>query len=101
MTEPVTEPVIVKKKDKKIIENEHRTDEQLRVFLDVLPPTGVNADFHALHSAYKSMKPDEFERFIEFFREAGRNTTAKSPYGETIAELIKQHRHGDEYLAVL
>jgi hypothetical protein len=101
MTEPVTEPVVVKKKDKKIVENEHRTEGQVREFLHVLPPLGFDADFHALHNAYKSLKPDEFEQFIVFFKEAGRNMTAQSPYGETIAELIKQHRHGDEYLAVL
>ncbi|HNN87046.1 MAG: PA4642 family protein [Pseudomonadales bacterium] len=101
MTEPVTDPVLVKKKDKKIVEDEHRTEEQLREFLHVLPPAGFDADFHALHNAYKSLKPDEFEQFIAFFKEAGRNLEAKSPYGETIVELIKQHRHGDEYLAVL
>ena len=101
MTEPVTDPVLVKKKDKKIVEDERRTEEQLREFLHVLPPAGFDADFHALHNAYKSLKPDEFEQFIAFFKEAGRNLEAKSPYGETIVELIKQHRHGDEYLAVL
>lgn len=101
MTEPVTDPVLVKKKDKKIVEDEHRTEEQLREFLHVLPPAGFDADFHALHNAYKSLKPDEFEKVVAFFIEAGRNHEAKSPYGETIVELIKQHRHGDEYLAVL
>ena len=101
MTEPVTEPMMVKKKDKKIVENEHRTEEQVREFLMVLPPAGFDADFHALHNAYKSLKPDEFEQFIAFFKDAGRNLAAESPDGETIAELIKQHRHGDEYLAVL
>lgn len=101
MTEPVTEPMMVKKKDKKIVENEHRTEDQLREFLAVLPPAGFDADFHVLHNAYKSLKLDEFEQFIVFFKEADRNLEAKSPDGETIAELIKQHRHGDGYLAVL
>lgn len=95
------EVVVVKKKDKKIVENERRTDEQLRVFLDVLPPAGVNADFHVLHSAYKSMKPDEFERFVGFFREAGKDIEAKNTDGETVRDMIKTHRHGDEYLPFL
>ena len=97
----MTEPVVVKKKDKKVVNDEHRTEEQLREFLTVLPPDGFDADFHVLHNAYKSLKPDEFALFIGFFREAGRRLEAKSPYGETIAELMKQHRHGDEYLSAL
>ena len=47
----MTEPVIVKKKDKKVVEDEHRTDEQVRELLHVLPPAGFDADFHALHNA--------------------------------------------------
>jgi len=97
----MTEPVIVKKKDKKVVEDEHRTDEQVRELLHVLPPTGFDADFHALHNAYKCLKPDEFEVFVVSFKEAGRNLAAKSPFGETIVDLIKQHRHGAEYLPVL
>jgi hypothetical protein len=65
----MTEPVIVKKKDKKVVEDEHRTDEQVRELLHVLPPAGFDADFHALHNAYKCLKPDEFEVFVVSFKE--------------------------------
>jgi hypothetical protein len=97
----MTEEVPTKKKDKKVVNDEHRTDEQLRAFLDVLPPAGIDADFHVLRTAYRNMKPDEFELFITFFKEAGRNMQAKSPEGETIEDILRQHRHGDEYLPSL
>ena len=97
----MTQEVIVKKKDKKVIEGEIFDDNRVRSFLNVLPPSGVDADFHALEIAYRGMTPDSFERFIKFFREAGRNLQARNPQGQTIADVIKQHRHGEEYLVFL
>lgn len=97
----MTQEVVTKKKDKKAVEDEQRTDEQLRFFLSVQPPAGVDADFHALEIAYRSMKPDEFERFVGFFKAEGRNVQARNPAGETIVDVLRQHRHGAEYLPVL
>ena len=97
----MTQEAVTEKKDKKAVEDEQRTDEQLRFFLGVRPPAGVDADFHVLEIAYRNMKPDEFALFIGFFREAGRNVQAKNPAGETIADVLRQHRCGAEYLAVL
>ncbi len=89
------------KKDKKAVEDEQRSDEQLRFFLNVQPSVGVDADFHALEIAYRNMKPDEFERFVGFFRQQGRNVQARNPDGQTLAEMLKQHRHGETYIAAL
>ena len=89
------------KKDKKAVEDEQRTDDQLRFFLGVKPPAGVDADFHALEVAYRSMKADEFARFTGFFRDAGRNVQARNPDGQTLAEVLKQHRHSEAYIAAL
>lgn len=97
----MTQEVITKKKDKKVIEDEQRSDDQLRFFLGVQPPAGVEADFHVLEIAYRNMKPDEFERFIGFFKAEGRNVQAKNPAGETIAQVLTQHRLGTAYIAVL
>jgi hypothetical protein len=93
----MTQEVTTQKKDKKAVEDEQRTDEQLRFFLNVQPPVGCDADYHALEIAYRNMKPDEFGRFVGFFKEAGRNTGAKNPQGETLVEMLAQHRHGDGY----
>lgn len=89
------------KKDKKAVEDELRSDAQLRFFLDVQPPAGVDADYHVLEIAYRNMKPDEFERFVGFFKADGRNAQAKNPAGETLAHVLAQHRLGAAYLAVL
>jgi hypothetical protein len=97
----MTQEVITKKKDKKVIEDEQRSDDQLRFFLSVLPPEGVDKDYHVLEIAYRNMKPDEFERFIGYFKAEGRNVQAKNPAGETIAQVLAQHRLGKTYIAVL
>lgn len=97
----MTQEVVTKKKDKKAVEDEQRTDAQLRFFMDVQPPAGVDADYHVLEIAYRNMKPDEFGRFMGFFRAAGRNVQATNPHGETIVQVIRQHGHGAAYLAVL
>ena len=97
----MTQEVVTEKKDKKVIEDEQRSDDQLRFFLGVQPPAGVDADFHALEIAYRNMKPDEFERFVGFFKAEGRNVQAKNPAGETLAQTLAQHRLGAPYIAVL
>jgi hypothetical protein len=97
----MTQEVVTKKKDKKAVEDEQRTDDQLRFFMNVQPPAGVDADYHALETAYRNMKPDEFERFVGFFRAAGRNLHAKNPAGETLAAVMQKHRHGAEYTVFL
>jgi hypothetical protein len=97
----MTQEVITRKKDKKAVEGEVFDDARVRGFLDVLPPLGVDADFHALEVAYRGMTPDSFERFVSFFLEAGRNLQAQNPQGQTITDLVRQHRHGDEYLPFL
>ncbi len=93
----MTQEVITKKKDKKVIEDEQRSDNQLRFFLNVQPPAGVDADFHVLEIAYRNMKPDEFERFVGFFREEGRNTAARNSAGQTMADVLAEHRLGGAY----
>jgi len=97
----MTQEAVTEKKDKKAVEDEQRSDGQLRLFLDVQPPVGCDADYHALEIAYRGMKPDEFEKFVGFFKEAGRNINAKNPQGETLVQVLAQHRLGSAYIAAL
>lgn len=97
----MTQEVVTKKKDKKVVEDEQRSDEQLRFFLGVQPPEGVDADFHVLEIAYRNMKPDEFERFVGFFKAEGRNVSARNPAGKTLAEVLAEHRLGAPYIESL
>lgn len=67
------------------------SDERIRGYLNRQPPAGVDADFHVLHTAYKHMRAYDFERFIAFFLEAGRNPEAVNEEGRTLLELIRQN----------
>ena len=91
----------VQKKDKEKVLDDVWTEEHIQSFLNIQPPAGIDQDFHALHTAYKSMRLDDFEIFLGFFTAAGRNTHAKNPYGETALDIIKQHRRGADYAQLL
>lgn len=77
------------------------SDERVRGYLDRLPPEGVNADFHVLHTAYKHMRAYDFERFIALFLEAGRNINATNEQGQTLLDLAQQHPYSGEFVAIL
>lgn len=82
--------------------NEPWSDERVFAYLNQLPPTGVNADYHVLYNAYKHMRAYDFERLLVQFVADGRDIHAKNPQGQTIAEVIAQFpRHRDEFLAIL
>lgn len=89
------------RKDKAKVVDEVWNDERIRMFLDRLPPDGVDADFHALLTAYQSMRVEDFTRFVRFFRDAGRNLNAVDPAGQPLADIIGQHRHGAPFAEVL
>lgn len=73
-------------------------DERVRSFLD-LQPEGENADFHVLLKAYRGMRVEDFERFLRFFTEAGRNLDAEDQQGQTLWAIIKDHRQGQAFIA--
>lgn len=86
------------RKDKKKVIGEPMTDEQIKVFLDNDPEAGVDADFHSLMRAYRSLREEDFERFLGFFTAAGRRVDARDPAGHTLADLIADHARGADYL---
>ena len=75
-------------------------DERVRQFLDMEPRGTESADFHVLLRAYRGMRPDDFERFLTFFVQAGRDLDARDRHGRTLWEIIETHRHGDKFLAI-
>ena len=89
------------RKDKKTVVDEVWTPERIRGFLDLEPPAGIDRDFHRLRRAYQSMRPDDFEGFVELFRAAGGRFDARGPDGRTLREEIERHRHGAEFLQIL
>lgn len=89
------------RKDKKKVIGEPMTDEQIRFFLNGEPEAGVNGDFHKLQRAYRSLRAEDFERFVGFFVADGGNINAQGPDGKTMAQIIGQHPRFQQYLSAL
>lgn len=71
--------------------NEPWSDERVFAYLQQQPPTGVNADFHVLYTAYKHMRPHDFERLLQRFTADGRDVSASNPQGQTLAQVIQHY----------
>ena len=89
------------KKDKEKVLDEVWTEDHVRSFLDVRPHDGSDENFHMLLKAYQSMRASDFELFVKFFGEQGRNLGAQGPDGRTVLEIVSEHRHGSDYAQVL
>lgn len=89
------------KKDKQKVLGEVFDDERIKSFLQFQPPEGVNPDYHLLEKAYRGMKAENFETFIRFFKEEGRDINATNPEGNTLLSEVSSHRHGEEYAEIL
>lgn len=87
--------------DKKKVVDEIWDEERIASFLGKEPPAGESADFFALHTAYQSMREDDFDRFLVLFCGAGRDVNATSSNGRTIKSIVSEHRHGSEFSALL
>ncbi len=75
-------------------------DNRVKSFLALEPQSDQSADFHVLLRAYRGMRPADFERFLKFYIEAGRDLDAKDKTGRTLWDIISTHRQGAEFLAV-
>ena len=89
------------RKDKKQVIGEPMTDEQIRAFLSTLPEAGMNPDYHTLLRAYRSLRAQDFERFLGFFLAEGRDLNATGPDGETVLAAISSHQQGADYAEAL
>lgn len=89
------------RKDKKKIVGEPMTDEQIKIFLHGRPEQQEDADFHDLLRAYRSLREEDFRRFLTFFCEANRNINAKALDGQSLSKIIASHRKSRPYLDAL
>lgn len=89
------------RKDKKKVIGEPMTDEQVKAFLAAEPETGESPDFHALLRAYRSLREEDFRRFVAFFRDQGRDLNAAGLDGKTVSDIIASHARGAGYLEAL
>jgi hypothetical protein len=91
----------MQRKEKKKVIDEVWTPERVRSFLELLPPEGLDADFHRLRRAYQSMRIEDFADFIELFVAAGGRLDARGPEQQTLLEEVERHRHGAGFAAIL
>lgn len=89
------------KKDKTKVIDEVWTEQRVREFLDVIPAEQVEADFHMLQKAYHAMRAEDFEQFVGFFLEQGRDINARDPVGRTLLSYVREHRRATEFVEIL
>jgi hypothetical protein len=88
--------------DKQKVIDEVWDDERIEGFLHKTPMGDErDRDFSTLLNAYRSMRPGDFERFIDRFQALGGNLDARSNDGQTLLELIAGHRHGVDFRDIL
>lgn len=89
------------KKDKEKVIDEVWTEDHVRSFLKVRAHDGSDTDFHMLLKAYQSMRASDFELFVQFFVDDGRNLDATGRDGRNVLQIVNEHRHGAEYAEIL
>lgn len=89
------------KKDKEKVIDEVWTEDHVRSFLNVRAYDGSNEDFHMLLKAYQNMRASDFELFVKFFIEQGRDLNATGRDGRSVLGIVEEHRHGGEYAGIL
>lgn len=89
------------RKDKEKVIDEVWTEDHVRSFLNVRAHDGGSDDFHMLLKAYQSMRASDFELFVQFFIDQGRDLNASGQDGRTVLEIVGEHRHGSEYADIL
>ena len=88
--------------DKQKVVDEVWDDSRVAEFLEKAPLyTGLNADFSRLLYAYRSMRPDDFCRFLALFVQHGGNLDARDEQGATLIDTIRSHRHAAPFIEAL
>ncbi len=87
--------------DKKKVVDEVWDDARIDSFLDKQSMGDEAADYSILLNAYRSMRPEDFARFLPRFVSSGRSVEALSSKGETLASVIAAHRHSGPFLEAL
>ena len=88
--------------DKQQVIDEVWNDARIEDFLSKAPLSpGEDTDFSALIYAYRSMRPDDFERFLIRFVAAGRDLEARGRNGQTLRQVITPHRQAAPFLVLL
>ena len=88
-------------KDKEKVIGEDLDETKVARFLEMQPYGNENADFHVLVKAYRGLPPDAFTRFLQLFKDSGRDINAKDTKGQTLLQLARQNVRHPEYVEIL
>lgn len=97
----IEEKKVGKERTQPATRNEEWSDERIKAFFALIPPEGIPADYHLLQKAYRGMLPEQFERFVEFFVESGRDINVRLNNGTTFLDHVNQHRSSVAYQDIL
>ncbi len=86
--------------DKPKVVDEVWDDERVRSFLHA-DPADPCVDFYVLLKAYQGMRDHDFQRFIEFFIETGRDLDARNEQGHSLVNVITPHRHARPFIEIM
>ncbi len=95
------------RKDKQKVLDEVWDDDRVKSFLGKTAPRQSAAplpgdeDFYVLRHAYQSMRPGDFERFLRFYVEQGRDVCVKDGQGRTLADVIASHSKAGPFIELL
>ena len=89
------------RKDKEKVVDEVWTDDRVKSFLEVRPHDEVEEDFHMLLKAYQSMRVEDFAQFVAYFLDDGRSLNSANPEGESVLNIINEHRKSVAYADIL
>ncbi|KEQ13616.1 aminopeptidase [Endozoicomonas montiporae] len=89
------------KKDKKKVIGETLSDARIQELLTLQPPAGENRAFHILTRAYRTLREDDFSRFMVFYTEAELDLNPCNRSGHYFVDVIARHQHSEPYLRAL
>ncbi len=88
--------------DKKAIVDEVWDDKRIEGFLHKPPMgDGESADFSILLNAYRSMRVEDFARFLPVYKAAGKSVDAPSKHGQSLAEHLAPQRKAVPFIEVI
>lgn len=87
--------------DKAKVIDEVWDDERIRSFLDKPAMGQEPKPYSQLLFAYRSMRAEDFARFVDAFVEAGGDPRARNKEGLSLHEVIATHTRAKDFLAIL
>lgn len=87
--------------DKAKVIDEVWDEPRIESFLDKAPMGDETAEFSVLLHAYRSMRAEDFVRFIEKFKARGGRVDAVDKRGRTLLEVIASHAKSGPFQEIL